>query len=139
MDILLMNLKDLKEHEEVDLKHLKQLKKQIVMDDILKRPIAIDKKTKIILDGEHRFNILKELGYGKVPVVFIDYNSPKILVKSWKNSEKLTKEKIIKVVLNGKKLPPKSSKHMIRIEDKLKHISVLEKRINIPLKELRGD
>jgi DNA-binding transcriptional ArsR family regulator len=137
--ISFVKLEELREHEDVDLKHLKRLKEEIVSNNILKMPIVIDKNTKVILDGEHRFNILKELDYKKIPVIFVDYNSPEIQVKTWRDNRKLTKEKIIEAGLTGKKFPPKTSKHMIKIGNKLKHISFIEKKINIPLEKLKGD
>jgi ParB-like chromosome segregation protein Spo0J len=139
MDIRLINLKELKEHEEIELKRLKRLKNKIKKEKIFKKPIAVDKNTKIIIDGHARFNSLKELGYSKIPAYIIDYNSPKILVKTWKNNKRLTKKDVLTAGLNGKKLPPKTSKNMIKIGNKLKHISFIEKRISIPLEKLRSD
>ena len=134
-----MNIDDLKEHEEVDLNYLKKLKNQIIREKILKKPIAVDKNTRIIIDGHTRFNSLKQLGYSKIPVFFIDYNSPEIFVRPWRNGMKITKEDVLSAGLNGKKLPPKTSKIIVKIGDKFKHISELEKRINIPLDILKDE
>jgi len=139
MGIILMNLKDLKEHEKVDLKYLKKLKNRIKKDKVLKRVIAVDKNTNIIIDGHVRFNSLKQLGYSKIPVCLIDYKSSEILVETWRKGEKILKEDVLLAGLNGKKFPPKTSKHMIKIGNKLKHISFIERKINIPLEKLRGD
>ncbi|OGI12670.1 hypothetical protein A3K64_03785 [Candidatus Micrarchaeota archaeon RBG_16_36_9] len=139
MDICLMNIKDLKEHEKVESKYLERLKKLIRKDKILKKPIVVDKSTNVIIDGHFRFNSLKQLGCSKVPVFLIDYNSPEILVRTWRDNEKITKEDVLFAGLNGKKFPPKTSRNMIKIGNKLRHISFIEKRINIPLKKLRGD
>lgn len=138
MDIFLMDVSDLKEHEKVEPKHLQRLKRLIRKDKILKRPIVVDKSTRIIIDGHSRFNSLKQLGYSKVPVFLIDYNSPDILVETWKNYGMITKEDVIVAGLNGKKFPPKTSKHMIKIGNKVEHISIIERRINVPLEKLGG-
>jgi len=134
----LIELGALKQHEEVDRAHLRELKKEIESDKILKFAIAVDKNTNIILDGEHRFNALKELGCTKIPVIFVDYGSPDIEVKAWRKNDQVTKKDVIEAGLSGKKLPPKTSEHMIRIRNTLKHISAIEKRVNTPLKKLRG-
>lgn len=134
----LIDLSVLKQHEEVNLAHLRELKEEIESDQILKFAIAVDKSTNIILDGEHRSNALKELGCTKIPVVFVDYGSPDIEVKAWRKNEQVTKKDVIEAGLSGKKLPPKTSEHMIRIRNTLKHISAIEKRVNTPLKKLRG-
>ncbi|MCW3975923.1 MAG: ParB N-terminal domain-containing protein [Candidatus Bathyarchaeota archaeon] len=76
----LVELNKLLEHEECDQFHLKELIKEIATDRILKLAIVADKDTNIILDGEHRFNALKKLGCKKIPVIYIDYNSPSIEV-----------------------------------------------------------
>jgi hypothetical protein len=44
---------------------------------------------------------------------------------------------IIQTALAGRRMPPKTSKHMIMIKGELKHISVLEADINIPLEKLK--
>ncbi len=132
------NLKTLKEHEEINEIHLKKLIKKIISDGVLKRPIVVDKKTKIILDGAHRFNAFKIIGCKKIPVIFVNYDLPEIKVYFWKNSKKrLSKKMIVKLALSGKKLPPKTTKHMIFSKNKLKHISIIQKKVNIPLKALK--
>jgi len=44
---------------------------------------------------------------------------------------------IIQTALAGRRMPPKTSKHMILIKGELKHISILETVINIPLEKLK--
>jgi len=134
-EVTLIELKQLRAHEEVNLRHLKELKKEIESDRILKFAIAVDKDTNIILDGNHRFNVFKELGCKEIPAVFVDYNSPQVEVKSWRNDRKVTKEIVIEAGLSNNKLPPKTSKHMIRINGKLKHIFAMEKKVNFPLEK----
>jgi len=137
LDMRLVELDTLRHHEEANLDHLRELKKEIELDKILKFAIVVDKNTNIILDGEHRFNALKELGCNKVPVVFVDYNSPAIEVQAWRNGEQVTKKDVIEAGLGGKKLPPTTSKHMIRTCKTHTHISVIEKRVDISLEKLR--
>lgn len=137
--VQLVELKTLREHEEVDEVYLEELKVNIKRDGMLKFAIAVDKNTNIILDGVHRFNALKQLGCFKIPVVFVDYNSPDIEVNSWRKDWKVTKQIVIEAGLHGKKIPPHTSKHMIRSQAGLRHISVIERCVNFPLKELRGD
>jgi cysteine synthase/O-phosphoserine sulfhydrylase/cystathionine beta-synthase len=139
MEAHIVKLAELKQHEEVDKCHLKKLKEEINLDNVLKFAIVADKNTNVILDGEHRFNALKELGCRRIPVVYVDYNSPNIEVRSWKSDVNLTKKDVIKAGLNGKMLPPKTSMHMIRIGNTLLHISAIEKRVDVPLEVLRSD
>jgi hypothetical protein len=136
-DISLIDLEELKEHEQIRPDYLEELKNEILSDGILKMPIAVDKKTFIILDGHHRLHALKEMGCKRIPVILFDYESPEIEVLPHREGEIVTKEMIIQTALAGRSMPPKTSKHMILIEGELEHISILETVINIPLEKLR--
>lgn len=136
-EICLIELDVLKEHEEIRPDYLEQLKNEILSDGILKMPIAVDKKTFIILDGHHRLHALKKIGCKRIPVLLFDYQSPEIEVLPHREGETVTKEMIIRTALAGRRMPPKTSKHMILIKGELKHISVLEKDVNIPLDQLK--
>jgi hypothetical protein len=136
-NICLIDLDELKEHEEIRPSYLEELKNEILSDGILKMPIAVDKKTYIILDGHHRLHALKKIGCKRIPVILFNYQSPEIEVLPHREGETITKEMIIRTALAGRRMPPKTSKHMILIEGELKHISVLETVINIPLEKLK--
>jgi len=136
-DICLVNLEELKEHEEIRPDYLEELKNEILCDGILKMPIAVDQETYIILDGHHRLHALKRIGCKKIPVILFDYQSPEIEVIPHREGERITKEMVIQTALEGRRMPPKTSKHMILIEGELRHISILETVINIPLDELK--
>lgn len=137
--IHLIELNKLRQHEEADPKHLKELTKEIASDKILKYPIVVDEKNNIILDGEHRYNALRNLGCKRIPAIYVDYNSPNIEVQTWRNCYHLTKRDIIEAALTGKRFPPKTSRHMIRNSDILSHISTIEKRVDIPLEVLKSE
>jgi len=134
----LVEVSELREHEEVDPRHLKALRAKIQADGVLKRPIVVDRTTHVILDGEHRFNALKQLGCTRVPLIFVDYNSPSIQVKAWRRQERLTKQDVIEAGATDRKLRPKTSRHEILVGSRLRHISALQTRVDIPLEQLRG-
>lgn len=125
---VLVELSKLKEHEEIIPERIEELKKEILSDDFLREPIIVDMNTNIILDGHHRFNILKSLGYSKIAVQYIDYRKPEIIVESWGNSKKQTKKSVIEKVSKREKFPPKTTRHIIpdRVID-----------LMIPLKKLK--
>jgi ParB-like chromosome segregation protein Spo0J len=135
--VFLFNIKALKEHEEIRPDYLEELKNQILWDGILKMPIAVDKKTYVILDGHHRLQALKRLGYTKIPVILIDYHSPNIKVLAQREGEMVTKDLVIQAALAGKRMPPKTSRHMLMVNGEWKHISCIEMVINIPLEKLK--
>ena len=135
--VCLIDLVALKEHEEIRPDYLEELKNEIVSDGILKMPIAVDKNNYIILDGHHRLHALKKIGCKKIPVILVDYRSPEVSVIPWREGENITKDMIIHTALTGGRMPPKTSKHMIMVVGELKHISILETVINIPLERLK--
>ncbi len=136
-DIVFLEMEALKEHEEIRPDYLEELKNEIISDGILKMPIAVDKNTYIILDGHHRLHALKRIGCKKIPVILVDYQSQEVQVVTWREGENITKEIIIHTALTGKRMPPKTSKHMIMVDGELQHISILETVINIPLEKLK--
>ncbi|MEM2249413.1 MAG: pyridoxal-phosphate dependent enzyme [Candidatus Bathyarchaeia archaeon] len=138
-EIHLIKLEELHEHEETDPEHLKELTRQIAADKILKHPIVVDEKTNTILDGEHRFNTLKSLGCKRIPVIYVDYSSPNIVVQTWRNDYNLTKRDVIEAALSGKRFPPKTTCHMIKNSETLSHISSIEKRVDVPLEVLKSE
>lgn len=138
-EIKLVEINKLREHEEIDIKYFKQLMKEIRSDGILKQPIVADEKTMVVIDGEHRLRILKKLGCKKIPVIFVNYQSPKIKIFPWRKEEKVSKKSVIRAGLSKDKLPPKTSKHMIKVGNGLKHVSFLQRRVDIPLKKLKNN
>jgi hypothetical protein len=136
-NIALIKIDDLKEHEEIRPDYLEELKNQIVSDGILKMAIAVDKKTYVILDGHHRLQALRKIGCSKIPVILVDYESPKIIVIAQREGETITKEMVIHTGLTGRRMPPKTSRHMIFLNGELQHISIIETVVNIPLEKLK--
>jgi len=129
-------LKRLKPHEKINPSYVYKLSKKIEAEGKLKNALAVDTHTHIILDGVHRFYALKRLGCRKAPVLWVDYTSPQIIVRSWKKGKRVTKQMVIEAGLGKRKLPAKLSKHMVKVDGKLKHISFFEE-VNIPLKRLK--
>jgi hypothetical protein len=136
-EVVFFKIDELKEHEEIRPDYLEALKNEIQTDGILKMPICIDEKTCIILDGHHRLQALKRLGYKRIPCVLVDYQSENISVIPWREGETITKETIINMALSGRKMSSKTSKHMIALNGEWKHVSAIEVTINIPLEKLK--
>ena len=136
-EIVIFEIEELREHEETRPDYLEALKNEIQLDGILKMPICVDKNTCVILDGHHRLQALKRLGCKKIPCVLVDYQSPEIKVIAWREGETMTKEKIIDTALSGKRMPSKTTRHMIFLNGEWKHISAIQMFIDIPLEKLK--
>ncbi len=83
LDITMENTDDLKLHEEVIDSYLGELEDAISDSGIVKDPVIVDKDSKVVLDGMHRVTAMRRLGYDKIPVCLVDYQSPKIDLGSW--------------------------------------------------------
>lgn len=127
----------LKQHEEVEGKRLAELYEEIKSDGFLKRAIAVDLNSYIIIDGHHRYNVLKALGCSRIPALLVDYFSPILKVLSWKGDEEISKSSVIEAGLSGKLFPARTTRHVICFDGNLLHISQLEPEVNIPLSILK--
>jgi hypothetical protein len=133
----LVPLKDLKTHEEPELDRVKRVTKSLQASGVIKKAIAVDAKTGVVLDGVHRLDALKALGCARVPASLIDYSSKDIVVYSKDRKSLFPKELVIKAAIKGPKLPPKTTRHMVKEKDgTLVHISKLEQEISVPLATL---
>ena len=106
----IINLSQLKEHEQVEPKHLEKIKNQILKDGILKRPIIVDKNGIGIMNFAEtilNIKIFNEIFYFKdsQEKITVDYNliselqqKAKIIIKSktsnWKREIKILNDNI---------------------------------------------
>ncbi len=112
----LVPLESLRIHEQVIEEHVKELMEDIASRGVLIRPILVDAKTMIILDGHHRVEALRRLGKKLVPAILVDYDSDCVTVSSWRDDWVVTKDLVRKAGLSGKPLPPKTSRHRVCFE-----------------------
>ncbi len=135
--ICLADISSLKAHERTDEKRLKNLKDEIWFDGIIKKPIVVDEKTNTIIDGHHRVEALKMIGCTKIPVCYVDYMCDIIGLKSMIKDMEITKDRVLDAALNSNPLRPKSTWHYIKFPNLIKHISCIQRRVDIPLESLK--
>lgn len=78
--VQLVLLSELKPLEKVLPSHYKNIENMILADKLIKKPIIIDNKYKIVLDGSHRYAFLLKFGFKYAPVIMIDYSDESIFV-----------------------------------------------------------
>ena len=101
-------------------------------------PLIIDKKSKVIIDGHHRYQALKKIGKRFAPCTLLDYSDNRIIAfqENLRGNE-LNKSDIIKRATQKKLYPQKFTCHGVRLESgELIHISKVNKKISIPLERL---
>lgn len=130
-DIKLVDIDELRPHEHVDPKRVDEIAGSIRAIG-LQYPIVADRKTKIILDGHHRYNAFRKMNINKIPVYYMDYEDRRIIVDSW-TGKKITKQDVIDKVRSGGLFPEKTTKHMLLTEKGPVHISSALPRVNLDL------
>ena len=119
MEIVLIEVSKLLPHEEIKQKKLRKLIDLVKKRGGLYDPILVDRETKILLDGHHRYNTALHLGLKFIPGIEVDYlEDESIQVESWSGKEemKITKESVLSMAKSGNLFPPKTSKHSISFE-----------------------
>ena len=117
----------------------------ISIPSIIVSELAGEEDVYVIIDGHHRFEVMKRLGYESIPITVVDYfhpdimiNPPRILLKnaasangscdlfdsSTVNTLNLyEKNKLIKTVCEDAVMDPKTTEHVIRISNTFTPIS----------------
>lgn len=115
---VLIPIDSLKPHEKGSPLYLELLKQEILNDGILKYPIIVDERTHVILDGMHRWLVLKSLGYSLIPAVLVNARDTGIRIGkrrvhrySSNPEEEIPIEKVISAGLSGNLMNPRSTRH----------------------------
>ncbi len=80
------------------------------------KPIIVDKKSNVILDGHHRVFALKKLGCHKIPALALNYQSRRIDVKSRRKAYRVSKKIVLDRALKQNLFPYKTTKHFLKKE-----------------------
>jgi L-serine kinase (ADP) len=133
----LLPISDLKTHEEAEPDRVRRVMRQIKSTGMVKKAIIVDSNSMVVLDGVHRLSALKALGCVRVPAWLVDYTDEDVVVLSKDRKSQIPKDVVIQAAVFGPKLPPKSTRHMVRQKDgTLVHISRLESEVSVPLSTL---
>ena len=128
MTITLVPVNDLKEHEQTVDENTMRVQRGLQRDGMVRDPIIVDRHSMVILDGHHRYNALKRMGYAYVPVYLVDYTSDHIAVTAWRTGEHVTKAEVMRAGLTGELMPARTSRHML---------AHMPRGANVPLAKLR--
>jgi uncharacterized protein (DUF1015 family) len=133
LDILLLDISNLLSHENIVKRRVASLSARILKDGFIKKAIAVDQSSFVVLDGHHRVEAARAIGLRRIPAIILDYSSEKIVV----TPHSISKEDVIRAALEGRKFPPKTTKHMISLEGHLFHISRIEPDVRLDIRALR--
>jgi hypothetical protein len=134
----LVPINDLKTHEAAEPDRVRRVMRQMKSTGVVKKAIIVDSKSMVVLDGVHRLSALQMLGCVRVPAWLIDYSDEGVVVLSKDRKTRIPKDVVIQAAIFGPKLPPKTTRHMVKGKDgALVHISKLEGDVSVPLATLR--
>lgn len=102
-------------HEKVDEARVRTLMCRIVRDKMLKKPVVVDRATRMVIDGHHRCHVFLRLGIPTIPCYLVDYFDEKITVTFRRPDikNKLLKEIVLQKVANGVVFPYKTTRHRL--------------------------
>ena len=117
--VVLLQIDQLRPHEKGSPVYLELLRREILGDGMLRYPIVADEKTRVILDGMHRWLALKSIGYKSIPVLLVDvFQKPAIRVGRKRihqyvsdSIEEMTVERVISAGLDGQLMEPRTTRH----------------------------
>jgi nicotinamide mononucleotide adenylyltransferase len=114
----IISINKLRPLEKVFPTHLKNLEKIIKDDGYILKPLIIDSKRGIVLDGSHRYAFFLKNGYEEVPVYFVDYDDENVRVGSRLKHRfliddicEINKGECIKRAITGNLFSPRTTRH----------------------------
>jgi hypothetical protein len=102
-------------HEEIISELLNELVQNMKQSGVVKDPVIVDERTRVVLDGMHRVAALREMGYAYLPICEVDYRNPSIKIRCWyrvvkgKDGEKF-REVLRLLSLESQSCPPQKAR-----------------------------
>ncbi|MEM3596656.1 MAG: ParB/RepB/Spo0J family partition protein [Candidatus Bathyarchaeia archaeon] len=119
LKVVVLPVDELKPHEKGSPLYLEILKQEITRDGVLKYPIIADEKTRVILDGMHRWLALKNIGYTLIPTILVDASKNlgirvgkrRIHRYIYDQDAEIPIEDVISAGISGRLMKPRSTRH----------------------------
>ncbi len=113
----------LRPHEDVDADRLDRLVEEIGNAGTFYPPVLVDRKTRVILDGHHRWRASTRLGLVAVPCYAVDYlDDSTIHVISRRPDLEVTKRSVLDVALSGRTYPKKTTRHTYDLPESIEPV-----------------
>jgi cytidyltransferase-like protein len=129
----LVPINKLKPLEKVFASHMNNLKAMIESSGVVKQPLIVDRVSRVVLDGSHRFAYLKSIGCELAPVLWVDYSDESIFVGnrlrhrfSKDDEHTLSKSQIVQRALHEELFEPRTTRHFFPFRKEEHPVSLAE-------------
>jgi hypothetical protein len=90
-------------------KRVRWLAEKITRENVWTRPLCVEERHLLVLDGMHRLHAARELGLAVVPCALYDYAD--VEVWSLRDNHVVTRERVVEGAISGNIYPYKTAKH----------------------------
>lgn len=108
-EIVLVEVQKLRHIEDYGRKRVIWLKNKIIDEEIWTVPLKIDHENFLVMDGQHRMEVAKELNLKHVPCLLYSYDEVKVW--SLRDNHEVTARLVIERALSDNIYPYKTAKH----------------------------
>lgn len=122
-----LSVNDLRHIECFDEERACTLQKKIMSEGVWTRPLIVEKKHNMVLDGQHRLECAKAMGLAVVPCLLVDYKD--VAVWSLRKEYRVSAKAVLSKVQSGEIYPYKTVKHKFNF---------IVPELNVSLTELQG-
>ena len=115
----------LRPHEEIDPGRLDDLVEEIRSSGRFYPPVLVDRDTRVILDGHHRWHAASRLGLTLLPCYTVSYfDDPTIRIMSRRPEITVTKQSVIDMAMSGRTYPHKTTRHMYDLPEWIEPVAL---------------
>lgn len=110
-EIALAPVEFIRQSEQVDVHNVQHLCETITRKGHWLEPIVVEKSQGIVMDGNHRLNVARQLGLKRIPCILLEYDDPRVRVHHWTTGDAFEVEHIYKTIARGELFPYKTTRH----------------------------
>jgi L-serine kinase (ADP) len=97
-------------HEEIEEKRIQEIITSLKNGQL--EPILVAREHNVVLDGHHRVEAARRLGWDKIKCRVVDYDN-EVDLGFWQDEIRCSKCDVILLAVSGFKFPPKTTKHTL--------------------------
>ncbi|ESX43553.1 ParB N-terminal domain-containing protein [Mesorhizobium sp. C416B] len=113
--VVKLPVSQLRPSEEINIDRGGTLAKMIAEEGRWTRPILVEHRHLVIMDGHHRLFCAIRLGLSFVPCVLLSYDDKNLHVTSWYDSAPFAVDRIIQAGLSGNLMSFKMTRHKLQV------------------------